>query len=229
MTDTRFQTKFGNIAQVCYQDPNTHEWIPVSEITPLPITGTGSSSGSPLNIRIIGSNGEAVDVVQMPDGQFALKVDTEVIFNADNVTIGNIQVGYSDVLNEKTFLSTTETGFLKVVDQDGNPLTDIRQLTTGDSIKIYGSDDGGITARIIKTTSSGSIYTIADSSSIQKVKAEDVNNQDNPLLVQSYNKRIENLLLKIVQELEKINLHFNQITDEDFDESDIETTHIMKI
>lgn len=228
MSDNRFQTKFGNIAEVSYQDAATHEWIPVSSNTPLPITGTGSTSGSPLNIRIIGSTGEAADVVQMPDGGYALKVDSELIVNVDNVSIGNIKVGYDLDSGEDTKLATTADGFVRVVDENGLPVTDIRQLTSADKISIYGSDDGVI-ARLIKTTSAGAIYTIAEESSVQKIKADDTVNQNFPLIIASQNRRIEHLLLKIVQELEKLNLHMNHITDEEFSPLDIETTNILKV
>lgn len=224
MADNRFQTKTNNIAQVCYQDLVTHEWVPVTNETPLPITGTSSSSGSPLNIRIIGDSGEAADVVLQPDGTYALRVDSEMTLNVDNVTIGNINVGRDLDSGDDTKLATTIEGFLRVVDHQGNPVTDIRQLTTADSIKIYGSDDG-VTARLIKTTDAGAVYTIAEEASVQKVKADDTANQDFPLLIMSQNKVIENLLLKIVQELEKLNLHMNHITDEEFDELDIQTSN----
>ena len=224
MSDNKFQTKTNNISQVCYQDIVTHEWIPVTNETPLPITGTSSSSGSPLNIRILGDTGQAADVVLQPDGTYALRVDSEMTLNVDNITIDNIKVGYDLDSGDPTKLATTPDGFLRVVDENGLPVTDIRQLTTADSIKIYGSDDG-VTARLVKTTDAGAIYTVAEEASVQKIKAEDTLNQDFPLLILSQNKVIENLLLKIVQELEKLNLHMNHITDEDFDTLDIETTN----
>lgn len=150
-----FKTNTTRIAQLCYKDSATDNWIPITEANPLPI---GTPTGFPLNIRIIGDTGQAADVVLQPDGTYALRVDSEMTLNVDTVSIGNIKVG-SDSVND-TKLLTTSTGLLKIVDANGNAVTDIRQLTTADKISIHGSDDG-ITARLIKTISDGSVVTQA--------------------------------------------------------------------
>lgn len=213
-----FKTNTTRIAQLCYKDISTDNWIPITEATPIPV---GTPTGSPLSIRIIGDTGEAADVVLQPDGTYALRVDSEMTLNVDNVTIGNINVGRDLDSGDDTKLATTVEGFLRVVDHQGNPVTDIRQLTTTDSIKIYGSDDG-ITARLIRTKSDGTIYTTADAGSIQKVKAENTKNQDYPLFIISQNDRIESLLLAILQQVEITNRHLSFLTEEEFDTEDTE-------
>ena len=126
MPENKFQTKTNNIAQICYQDSNG-DWIPITSGSPLPV---GTAAGNPLSIRIIGDNGEAVDVVQTADGSYALKVDTELTVNVDNVSIGNVKVG-SDGTND-TKLKTTSDGIVAT------------QLTFRDSVTqqpIYISED----------------------------------------------------------------------------------------
>lgn len=60
MSENKFQTKTNSIAQICYQDSND-DWIPVTETSPLPVQGT--SIGVPLSIRIVGDDGNAVDII----------------------------------------------------------------------------------------------------------------------------------------------------------------------
>lgn len=120
MSENKFQTKTNNIAQLCYQDPVTHEWIPVTEITPLPITGTGTTPGQPLNIRLIGENGEAADVVLQPDGTYALKVDSEMTLNVDNVTITNVKVGTDGVTDTKLLTTVSGEAFVSSMEMEDN-------------------------------------------------------------------------------------------------------------
>lgn len=114
-----FEPKSDLVSEVTFLDTSDNKCKLVSTDNPLP-TQTMSSTGAPTYVRVVGASGEAVSVVEQPDGSYALKVDTEVTLNADNVTVGNVKVGYNGTDN--TLLATTSGGYVKVVDTDGTSL-----------------------------------------------------------------------------------------------------------
>lgn len=81
------------------------------------------------------------------------------------------------------------------------------------------------------TTLSGNLKVSLEESNVtQIIKADSYENQTVPLKIQSDGKKIEELLLAIIQQLEITNLHLANITDLDFDiNTDIENTDIYKV
>lgn len=75
-----FKTNTTRIAQICYKDEATDSWIPVTTTSPLPVTGGGGGGSVEGTIRVIGDSGEAVDVVQLPDGSYALVSQSQLTF-----------------------------------------------------------------------------------------------------------------------------------------------------
>lgn len=96
-----FKTNTTRIAQLCYKDAATDNWIPITEANTLPV---GTPIGKPLNIRILGDSGEAVDIIQMQNYGYALKVDINQPTNMDG---GKVLVGTTPV--EVTFLGVTKS------------------------------------------------------------------------------------------------------------------------
>lgn len=70
----------------------------------------------------------------LPDGTWALKVDTELTLDAANVSISNIKVGSSDQTTANLrYLKTLDDGTVVVSNEGGNPLEGYKPARSQDT------------------------------------------------------------------------------------------------
>lgn len=89
--------------------------------------GFSPEAGKSIRWRNIGAT-------QLPDGSWALKVDTELVLDGANISISNIKIGSTNQSSSSLkYLKTLDDGTVVVTNEGGNPLEGYKPARSQDS------------------------------------------------------------------------------------------------